>query len=95
MKKEEIVLANAFAVTVTILWVVCSLIIAVFPAFSLTVTTWWMHGLAPSATETWHLTWSNFLLGGVTLVVSAWLGGYVLGWSLKKVRGKKEPLQDW
>ena len=62
MNKEKIVLANALALTATILWVVCSLLVAVFPAFALTVTTWWMHGLALSAMGTWHLTWCNVFL---------------------------------
>ncbi len=74
MKKEKIVLANALALTAAILWVVCSLLIAVFPAFALTVTTWWMHGLALSAMGTWNLTWSNVLLGGETLIVAAGRG---------------------
>lgn len=94
MKKAKIVLANAFALTVAILWVVCSLIIAVFPAFALTVTTWWMHGLALSAMGTWNLTWGNFFLGGVTLVVAAWLSAYLFGWCWETVSGKQIALQS-
>ena len=94
MKKEKIVLANAFAFTVTILWVVCSLIVAVFPAFSLTVTSWWMHGEAPSAMGTWNLTWGNVFLGGVTLAVAAWLSAYLFGWCWEIVSGKQIALHS-
>lgn len=89
MKQEKIVLANAFALTIAILWVVCSLLIAIFPAFTLTVTAWWMHGLALSTMGTWHLTWGNVLLGGLTLVVVAWLSAYLFGWCWERVGGKQ------
>ncbi len=88
MKNEKIVLANALAFTFAILWVVCSLLIAVFPAFSLTVTTWWMHGLTLSAMGTWHLTWGNVLLGGGTLIVAAWLSAYLFAWCREIVSRK-------
>lgn len=88
MKKEKIVLANAFALTIAIIWVVCSLLIALFPAFTLAVTSWWMHGLALSVMGTWNLTWSNVLLGGITLVVAAWLSAYLFGWCWETISGK-------
>jgi 2TM family of unknown function (DUF5676) len=92
MRTEKVVLANAFALTVAIVWVVCSLLIAVLPAFFLTVTTWWMHGLALSTMGTWNLTWGNFFLGGVTLVVAAWLSAYLFGWCWEIVSGKQSVL---
>jgi len=92
MKKEKIVLANAFALTAAILWVVCSLLIAIFPAFALTVTSWWMHGLALSAMGTWNLTWGNAFLGGLTLIVATWLSAYLFGWCWETVSGKQSVL---
>lgn len=71
-----------------ITWVICSLVIAVFPAFPLTVATWWMHGLALSAMGTWHLTEANFFLGALTFVVAAWLIAYLFGWCWEMVSGK-------
>ncbi|GCE03423.1 DUF5676 family membrane protein [Dictyobacter aurantiacus] len=87
MKEEKIALANAFAVTVAILWTVCSLVVAIFPAFALDVTTWWMHGL--TVMGTWHLTWGNFFLGGIVLVVIAWLSAYLFGWCWETFSGKR------
>lgn len=88
MKSGKIALANALALTTAILWVVCSLLIVVFPAAALTVTTWWMHGLALSSMGTWNLTWGNVLLGGITLMVAAWLIAYLFGWCWETVSGK-------
>lgn len=85
MKSNTTKLANALALATAILWVLCSAIIWLLPDFSWQVTTWWTHGMDLSAMGGWHLTFSNFLLGGVTAVISAWLTGWVLGWSWQAV----------
>jgi anaerobic C4-dicarboxylate transporter len=74
-------LANALALATAILWALCSAVVWLLPEFSLQVTSWWMHGMDLSAMGNWDLTFSNFLLGGVTAVISAWIAGWVLGWS--------------
>jgi hypothetical protein len=84
MKLDKMVLANAFALTTAVLWVVCSAIVWVLPAFSLTVTRWWMHGLDISVMGNWNLTFTNFIVGGVTIVVSTWVTGWLFGWSWEK-----------
>lgn len=89
MRQEKIVLANAFAVTVAVVWSVCSLLVAVFPTFALTVTIWLMHGMALSP---WNLTWGNFLLGGLTSIVAAWLSAYLFGWCWETFSGKRSVL---
>ena len=94
MKNGKIALANAFALTTAIFWVVCSLVIAVVPAFSLTLTSWWMHGLALSTMGTWNLTWSNLLLGGLALVVAAWLSAYLFAWCWQLVSGQQIALRS-
>jgi uncharacterized membrane protein len=38
-------LANAFALAMAVLWVLCSAVIWLLPSFSWTVTGWWMHGM--------------------------------------------------
>jgi hypothetical protein len=75
-------LAKGLALATAILWVLCSSFVAVFPDFSHTVTQWWMHGMVVSK---FNLDWSNFIWGGLSLVASAWLAGWVLGWSLEIV----------
>jgi len=84
MKYSATKIANAFALTMSILWVLCSAVVWLFPKFSLLVTKWWMHGMNLSVMGSWHLNVGNFLLGGITAVVSAWVTGLVLGWSLVK-----------
>lgn len=81
MKLDKMVLANAFGLATAILWTLCSAFVLLFPAFSTTISNWWMHGLDISVLGVWNLTVANFIWGGVTLVISAWITGWVFGWS--------------
>lgn len=88
MKFTKNRLANALALATTVFWVACSAIVWVFPAFSMQITTWWMHGLDMSVMGDWNLNLNNFLLGGISAVISAWASGWVLGWSWEQVSKK-------
>lgn len=88
MKLEKGVLANAAALATGIFWVACSVFVFLFPGFSTTVTNWLLHGLDISVLGSWSLTLPNFILGGVTSVGSAWITGWVFGWSWEKASGK-------
>lgn len=83
MKLTRMVLANAFALTTGIFWVICGLFIWLLPDFSLTVTRWWFMGFDISSLGRFSLDFGTFLLGGITAIVSAWATGYVLGWSIE------------
>ena len=89
MKNNTMKLANAFALAMAVLWVLCSAVIWLLPSFSWTVTGWWMHGMDLSAMGSWNLTVGNFLLGGITAAVSAWVTGWVLGWSWQTVGNRR------
>ena len=89
MKLNTIKLANTFALAAVVLWVLCSTIVWLFPKFSWQVTSWWLHGVDISILGSWNLTFGNFLLGGITMIGSAWFIGWVLGWSWQVVNGKK------
>lgn len=89
MQISKINLAKAFAVATGVLWVLCSAFVVVFPIFSLSVTKWWMHGMDIFATGSFHLDFANFVWGGATLIVSLWVVGYVLGWSLELFTGQQ------
>lgn len=78
-------MAHAFALATGILWIVCSVIVWLFPSFSLQVTSWWMHGMDMSVMGGWNLSFGNFVWGGVTAVASAWGTGWVLVWSWEMV----------
>lgn len=85
MKLTKNNLANGLALATAILWILCSAFVAIFPDFSHTVTVWWMHGMDIAK---YSLSWSNFILGGLSLVAAFWLVGYVVGWSLECVDKK-------
>lgn len=87
MKLSKNNLANGLALATAILWVICSAFVAILPDFSLKVTQWWMHGME---LETFSLGVDNFVWGGLTLVGSFWIVGYVLGWSLEYVNKRSD-----
>lgn len=84
MKLEKTVLANALALATAILWTLCTLFVVLLPDFSMTVVKWWMHGMDIAIMGSWSLDLANFLLGGLALVVSAWVSGYIFGWAWEK-----------
>lgn len=88
MKLEKVTLANAFALATGIAWVVCSAFVLLLPDFSVTITSWWFHGLNLSPLGSFKLDLGNFLLGGISLTISSWLIGYLFGWSWEKASGK-------
>jgi len=77
MKHEPKAAANAAAVTVAVLYVVCRIAVSIFPDLAMSVTQAWFHGLELSKVSGWSLSMDSFILGLVTSVVSAWLVGYV------------------
>lgn len=85
MKLEKNVLANAFALTTAILWTLCVLFVVLLPDFSTIIIKWWLHGMDITALGPWRLDLANFLLGGLALVISAWISGYIFGWAWEKV----------
>ncbi|MCL5797354.1 MAG: DUF5676 family membrane protein [Patescibacteria group bacterium] len=77
MKHEPNATANAAAVTVAALYVVCRLAVSLFPDLAMSVAQSWFHGLELSKVSGWNLSMGSFILGLVTSTVSAWLIGYV------------------
>lgn len=88
MKLEKMALANAFALTTAIAWIACSAFVFLLPDLSMTIASWWMHGLSLSPFGSFKLDLTNFLLGGITLTLSFWGLGYIFGWSLEQVSKK-------
>jgi len=88
MKLDKMTLANAFALAIAIAWVVCSAFVLVLPDLSMTITSWWLHGLNLSPLGLFKLDLLNFLLGGITLTIAFWVTGYIFGWSWEKASGK-------
>ena len=85
MKLDKVVLANTFALATTILRIICSLFVVLLPNLSMVISKWWMHGQDLTLMGDWKLDLANLLLGGLTLVISAWTSGYIFGWSWEKL----------
>lgn len=88
MKLTKDLLANSFALSTAILWILCSAFVWLFPDFSLMAAKWMVHGLEIENLRMFDFSWSNFILGGITLTVSLWITGYVFGWSLEYLSKK-------
>jgi len=79
MKLNEIAWANASGVLVGIVYVFCSLAIALFPDLSLTIAQSWVHGID------FGVVWTasprgNFLLGLITAVGLSWVAGWIFAY---------------
>lgn len=87
MKLNELALANTSAAVTAIVYVVCSLSVALFPGFSKVVSQSWFHGMDIG------LIWTgsprgNFLLGIITAVIGMWLVGWVFAWFYNQLAKK-------
>ena len=76
---KSISFANAAAAVTGIVYVVCSLLVVVFPEFFKMVSQSWFHGIDIG------LIWTgsprgNFLLGIISAVIGMWLTGYAFAW---------------
>lgn len=79
MKLNATKLANAVAMAVFLLYVVCTLFVAIAPQFSMTILAGGMHlpGVA-SALGDVNVTLGGFLLGLIPLVIYAYVGAYLV-----------------
>lgn len=87
MKLNEQALANASAVLVAVVYVVCALFVAVLPDLSLAVAGSWFHGI--DLESIWTGTpRGNFVLGLVSAVVLSWLGAWAFARVYNRFAGK-------
>lgn len=82
MKPEP--LANALAAVSAAAWVICSLAMLLLPELSLLVIKTWFMGLQGISLSEWQFSLQSFIGGGASLVISAWIFGYALGWLYQK-----------
>ncbi|KKR54776.1 MAG: hypothetical protein UT92_C0013G0012 [Candidatus Curtissbacteria bacterium GW2011_GWA1_40_24] len=76
---KEQALANAAAITIGAIYIVCSILVVLLPGFFKVVSQSWFHGVDLSLIWTGSAR-GNFLLGLITAVVGAWLVGYIFAW---------------
>lgn len=85
MKLEKMAIANASALSSTLLWIFCSLGVVLMPGFVESIRSAMMHG---STTEALSITFGSFLMGGVTIIIISWIWGYLFGWAWEYVSKK-------
>lgn len=81
MKHNVSATANAAAVTVGIFYVICRVLVELFPGFIFTIARSLLHGMALTQVGSWNLSAGNFVLGLLTSVMSAWVIGYIFAMS--------------
>lgn len=77
MKHNPTATANAAAVTVGVFYVLCRVLVGVFPGLMFTIAESLLHGMALTQVGTWNLTFGSFILGLIASAGSAWVIGYV------------------
>lgn len=77
MKQQPYIIANALAVTTTIIYVICRVLVGLFPDVSFIIAQSWFHGIELSKLDSWNLTMSSFVLGLISSTISAWVIGYI------------------
>jgi len=77
MKHEPNATANAVAVSVAIIFVLCRIAVALFPDLAMAVAQSWFHGLEISKVSGWNLSLDAFIIGLITSTIGAWLVGYL------------------
>lgn len=79
MKLNEQAFANASAIVTAVVYIACSLLVALFPGVFKIVSQSWFHGIDLG------LIWTgsprgNFLIGFITAVIGTWLAGWIFAW---------------
>ncbi len=77
MKHNVSATANAAAITMGIFYVICRVLVGLFPGLMFAAAQALLHGMALTQVGTWNLSLGNFLLGLVTSIASAWVAGFV------------------
>jgi len=74
MKHNPMATANAAATTVGIIYVVCRLLVGLFPDLMMSIAQSWFHGLTFGS---WSISTGNFMVGLISAVASAWVAGHL------------------
>ncbi len=83
MKLNKKALANASALLVGAVYIVCAVLVAIFPGFFKAVAESWFHGIDLGVIWTGSPR-GNFVLGLVTASGGSWLASWVFAWIYNK-----------
>ena len=77
MKHNVSATANDAAVTMGVFYIICRVFVGLLPGLSFGIAQSLLHGMALTQVGTWNLSTSNFVLGLLTSIASAWIVGFV------------------
>ena len=77
MKTQSYAIPNALAVTTAIVFVLCRVLVGLFPDAFFAIAQSWFHGMELSKLGSWNLTMLSFVLGLISSAVTAWVVGYI------------------
>ncbi len=77
MKNQFLVIPNTLALTTGIIYVLCRVLIGLFPGVSVAIVRSWFHSMDLVKSGAWDTTVSSFILGLISSVVTAWVVGYI------------------
>lgn len=88
MKYSPIAFANATALTIAVVYVVCVGSVLLFPSSAMSIAQSWFHGLDLSKISAFNVTFWSAIQGLITATIGSWLVGFLFGWSLGKFSKK-------
>lgn len=77
MKGQSYAIPNALAVTAAIVFVLCRVLVGLFPDISFAIAQSWFHGIELGKVGAWNLTFVSFVLGVISSTITAWIVGYI------------------
>ena len=88
MKISTVTFISSIAISTTLLWIICSLFVAISPELSAVVTEQMMH--MESGQISFQMSWQGFLIGWFSWVVSAVFAGWLLSIFYNKLRSDEK-----
>jgi|GEM_PF-5622952 len=83
MKLTKKVLANAFALTGGIYWIINYLFFLILPSASAATFSRLAQGAGITGVDSASFDLTVLIFGGLMFIIFAWLFGYILGWSIE------------
>lgn len=91
MKHDPMATANAAAVTVAFIAVVCAVAIILAPELSLGIAQSWFHGIDLEKVRTAvNPSFGSILYGWITATIGGWIVGYVFASAYNTFAGKRK-----
>lgn len=75
--KQQFAIANALAITTAVIYILCRVLVGLFPDASFTIAQSWFHGIEINQLGTWNLTFGSFALGLISATITTWIMGYI------------------